>query len=174
MFKAMVSDAVELARARDGKVDRAGVLRAVLTSDSYRALFLNRVREASQQLHIPLVSHAMRVMQTAMLGIEISPTCTLGTGVDFSHTVGIVIGGTSRIGDRVRFYGNNTIGSVNGSGYPTIGNDVEIGAGARVLGEITIGDRASIGANAVVMVDVPPDHIAVGIPAKVLKRKTPK
>ena len=174
MLKELMNDAVELARAREGRVDRTAVLKAALTSDSYRALFLNRVRESAQALHIPLVGHAMRVMQTALLGIEISPTCTLGTGVDFSHTVGIVIGGNSRIGDRVRFYGNNTIGSVNGSGYPTIGNDVEIGAGARILGEITIGDRASIGANAVVMADVPADHIAVGIPAKVLPRKQPR
>lgn len=171
MFKALMSDAIELARVRDGQADRKSILRTVLATDAYRALLLNRVRETASSLHIPIVPHAMRVLQTALLGIEISPDAHLGVGVDFSHPVGIVIGGNARIGDRVRFYGNNTIGSVNGSGYPTIGNDVEIGAGARVLGEVTIGDRASIGANAVVMCDVPADHVAIGIPAKVRPRR---
>ena len=172
MFKTLLNDAVELAKTRENSTDKKALLKAVLTTDSYRALFLNRIREGAKALHVPVVPHVMRVLQTALLGIEISPECHLGAGVDFVHPVGIVIGGDTRIGDRVRFYGNNTIGSVNGGGYPTIGNDVEIGAGARILGPVTIGDRASIGANAVVLVNVPADHIAIGIPAKV-RKKTP-
>jgi serine O-acetyltransferase len=112
-------------------------------------------------------------MQTALFGIEISKDVTLGQGVVFVHTVGIVIGGNARIGDRVVFLGSNTIGNNKNSGYPQIGNDVVIGAGARILGPVTIGDGASIAANAVVLCDVPAGAVAVGIPA-VVKLRGPR
>jgi serine O-acetyltransferase len=70
----------------------------------------------------------------------------------------------------VRFYGSNTIGTAKDDGYPTIEDDVWIGAGARILGPIRIGARSRIGANAVVVTDVPPDSVAVGIPAKIRRR----
>jgi serine O-acetyltransferase len=107
-----------------------------------------------------------------MFGIEIARDAELGEGVVFLHTVGIVIGGDSRIGDRVVFLGGNTIGTINNSGYPRIGNDVVIGAGARVLGPVTVGDGASIGANAVVLRDVPAGFVALGVPAVARPRRT--
>jgi serine O-acetyltransferase len=90
--------------------------------------------------------------------------------VYFVHTSGIVLGGDSRVGDRVRFYGSNTLGTVHDDGYPTIEDDVWLGVGARVLGPITIGARSRIGANAVVLKDVPPDSVAVGVPAQIKSR----
>jgi serine O-acetyltransferase len=133
-------------------------------------LALCRVREAASRHHVPLMGTAARRLQTALFGIEISKGATIGEGVVFMHTVGIVIGGDSRIGDRVWFLGSNTIGSVDARGYPRIGNDVIIGAGARILGPVTVGDGATIGANAVVLGDVPPGALAVGIPAVVKRR----
>jgi serine O-acetyltransferase len=105
-----------------------------------------------------------------LFGIEIGKDVTLGHGVYFVHTSGIVIGGDSRIGNRVRFYGSNTIGTAKDNGYPVIEDDVWIGAGARILGPITIGAGARIGANAVVLTSVPAGAVAVGIPAKVVAR----
>ena len=83
------------------------------------------------------------------------------------HPVGIVVGGAARVGARVRFMGSNTVGTARGDGHPTIGDDVVLGCGARVLGPVRVGARAVIGANAVVLSDVPEDAVAVGVPARV-------
>ena len=170
MLKKLVTDALELRRAAKFSDDARGLLKTVLTTDGYRILAMNRVRETARRLHVPLVNAVLRSAQQAMAGIEIGKDVTLGEGVYFVHPVGVVIGGDSRIGDRVRFYGSNTIGTAKDDGYPTIEDDVWIGAGARILGPIRIGARSRIGANAVVVSDVPPDSVAIGIPAKVRKR----
>lgn len=166
-----MADAEELARCAYGSDDRRAIARAVITTDSYRITAIQRMRNLAKSLHIPGVNHALRVVQTAVHGIEIGNAVTLGVGVYFVHPLGIVIGGDARIGDRVRFYGNNTVGTAKDNGYPTIEDDVIIGAGARILGPITIGARSVIGANAVVVTDVPPDSVAMGIPAKAKPKK---
>src|SRR5262245_32279206 len=121
MLKMIVQDAMELARAtHSGKLNRHGLVWAVAATDSFRITTLQRVRELARDLRVPLVNHAVRVVQTAMHGVEISIHATLGHGVHFAHPVGVVIGGDASIGNRVHFYGNNTIGSVNGGGYPVI------------------------------------------------------
>ena len=170
MIGSLVTDARELAKAASSPQAPKSVASMVLTSDSYRITALNRMREAARALRVPLANHALRVLQTAVMGIEIGKDVTLGRGVYFVHSVGVVIGGDARIGDRVRFYGNNTVGTAKDDGYPTIEDDVWIGAGARILGPITIGARSRIGANAVVLQDVPPDSVAVGIPARIFPR----
>lgn len=171
MFRALYNDALQLASTATGKVTARSVAQVVLVSDSYRITSIHRLREASRKLHIPLVSHLLRVFQTTMFAIEIDPKVFLGEGVYFVHSLGVIIGGNSRIGARVRFYGNNTVGTVRDDGYPVIEDDVWIGAGARILGPIRIGARSRIGANAVVLRDVPPDSVAVGIPATIHPRK---
>lgn len=170
MLKQLVSDALNLRTAAKFRDDARGLFRAVATTDSYRILAMQRLREASLRWHVPLVNTVLRNAQQIYAGIEIDKTVTLGDGVYFVHPVGIVIGGDARIGNRVRFYGSNTIGTAKDDGYPTIEDDVWIGAGARILGPITVGARARIGANAVVLADVPADHVAVGIPARVFPR----
>lgn len=170
MWKTLITDALELRRAAKFSDDTRGLLKTVLTADGYRILVMNRFREAARKYRVPLVNAVLRSAQQAMAGIEIGKDATLGEGVYFVHPVGVVIGGDARIGNRVRFYGSNTIGTAKDDGYPTIEDDVWIGAGARILGPITIGARSRIGANAVVVSDVPPDSVAVGIPAKVRPR----
>lgn len=171
----LLHDARQLAIAASGAADSDDVRRAVLGNDSFRILLLQRLRELALETRwLPGVNHALRVTQVGLFGIEIGKDVTLGAGVYFVHPVGIVIGGDSRVGDRVRFYGNNTVGTAKDNGYPTIEDDVVIGAGARILGPITVGARSEVGANAVVLSDVPPDSVVVGIPGRVISRTPPR
>ena len=102
-------------------------------------------------------------------GIEIHPGATIGKRLFIDHGFGVVIGETSIVGDDVLIYHGVTLGGVStssGKRHPTIGDGVMIGCGAKILGDIVIGDNAKIGANAVVLCDVAPDTTLVGIPAK--------
>jgi serine O-acetyltransferase len=171
MIRELLDDALELERAARFGGGTRGVLRAVLSTDSYRLLALTRVRQRARALHVPLVNTALRIAQQVYAGIEIGKDVELGAGVYFVHPVGVVIGGTSRIGKRVRFYGCNTVGAAHEGGCPVIEEDVWVGAGARILGPITVGARARIGANAVVLTDVAPDSVVVGVPARSLPRR---
>lgn len=108
-------------------------------------------------------------------GIEIHPGATIGKGLCIDHGMGVVIGETAEIGDDVLIYHGVTLGGTGkdkGKRHPTIGNGVVIGAGAKVLGPIKVGDNAKIGANAVVVKDVPEGATAVGIPAKNIIRSS--
>ena len=108
-----------------------------------------------------------------LTAIDIHPAATFGRRVFIDHGTGVVIGETAIIGDDVLIYQQVTLGGVSpikGKRHPTIENGVVIGAGAKVLGNITIGANSKVGANSVVVKDVPPDSTAVGIPARVLKR----
>jgi serine O-acetyltransferase len=164
----LVGDAFELARAMGAAAPSPKqAAQAALSQDGYKVLVLSRVRESARRWHVPGVNHALRLVQTAIYGIEIGNTVELGDGVNFAHTLGTVIGGTSRVGARVKFLGNNTVGTAKDNGCPVIEDDVVVGCGARVLGPIRIGKGAFIGANAVVLSDVPAGAVVSGIPAKV-------
>jgi len=167
VLRALERDAVELAASARGDRSARSIAAMVLASDAYRVIVLQRGRA----LPLPLVNHVLRLAQLALFGIDISKGASLGEGVYFVHPVAVVIGGDARVGDRVRFYGGNTVGTVRDDGYPIIEEDVVIGAGARILGPIRVGARSLIGANAVVLDDVPPDHVAVGAPARVHPRR---
>ena len=105
-------------------------------------------------------------------GIEIHPGATIGKGLFIDHGSGVVIGETAEIGDNCTIYQNVTLGGTGkdtGKRHPTLGNNVMVGAGARVLGPFTVGDNVKIAANAVVLSEVPPNSTAVGVPARVVK-----
>lgn len=106
-------------------------------------------------------------------GIEIHPGAKIGKGLFIDHGMGVVIGETCEIGDYVTIYQGATLGGTGkqqGKRHPTIGNNVMISAGAKVLGPFTVGDHARIGAGAVVLQEVPPYSTCVGIPGKIVKR----
>ena len=112
-----------------------------------------------------------------LTGIEIHPAAKLGRRLVIDHGMGVVIGETAEVGDDCYFYHQVTLGtarSVGGKRHPTVGNNVIIGAGAKVLGAITVGDNARIGSNAVVLEPVPADTTMVGIPARPVDRKLPR
>lgn len=105
-------------------------------------------------------------------GIEIHPAAKIGKGLFIDHGMGVVIGETTEIGDYCTLYQNVTLGGTgkdHGKRHPTLGNNVLVGAGAKVLGPFTVGDNARVAAGAVVLDAVPPDATAVGVPARVVK-----
>ena len=107
-------------------------------------------------------------------GIEIHPGAKIGKGFFIDHGMGVVIGETAEIGDNCLLYHNVTLGGVNLSKtkrHPTLGNNVVVGAGAKVLGAITIGDNVRIGANSVVLKDVEPNSVVVGVPGRVATKE---
>jgi serine O-acetyltransferase len=112
-------------------------------------------------------AHARHLVWSILTGSDIHPYASLGEGVRLPHPNGIVIHAEAVVGDRCMIMQQVTIGQLSEDHAPTIGNGVYIGAGAKILGNITIGDRARIGANAVVLIDVPADWTAVGVPATI-------
>ena len=107
-----------------------------------------------------------------LTGIEIHPGTTLGAGILIDHGMGVVIGETAELGDRITIYHGTTLGGTGkekGKRHPTVGDNVVIGAGSKVLGNIKIGSNSKIGANSVVLDDVPEGATVVGIPGKVVK-----
>jgi serine O-acetyltransferase len=166
-------DALALSRAARGAGDRKGGLR-MLRTDAWIILLLFRLRTRALRWHIPVVNRLLRLAQMVFGGIELGNEITLGEGVYFIHSLGTVIGGDARVGHRVRFLGNNTVGAARDDGYPVIGDDVEVGCGARILGPVRIGNGAVIGANAVVLSDVPAGAVAVGVPARILSSRSTK
>lgn len=107
-------------------------------------------------------------------GIEIHPGATIGEGLFIDHGQGVVIGETTIIGDNVTLYQGVTLGGTgkeHGKRHPTIGDNVMISAGAKVLGSFTVGENSKIGAGSVVLKEVPPNSTVVGVPGKVVKRK---
>jgi len=176
LLKQLVSDAYGVALTRNGPLPAPGwtpsakdAATAALVQDGYAVLALSRLRDASRRWHIPGANRVLRLCQTAIYAIEIGNQVTLGEGVNFAHTLGIVIGGDAQIGDRVKFLGNNTIGTAKDNGYPIVEDDVVIGCGARILGPVRVGKGAIIGANAVVVHDVPAGAVVAGMPATIIK-----
>ena len=105
-------------------------------------------------------------------GIEIHPGATIGKGLFIDHGMGVVIGETTEIGENCTLYQGVTLGGTgkdSGKRHPTLGNNVLVGCGARVLGPFKVGDNARIAAGAVVLNEIPPDSTAVGVPAQVVK-----
>jgi serine O-acetyltransferase len=123
-------------------------------------------REPHLRLPARLLSQAVR----AATGIEIHPGARIGRRLFIDHGMGVVIGETAEVGDDVLLFHGATLGGKamrRGKRHPTLGNRVVVGAGAKVLGPVWVGDGAQIGANAVVIADVPPGAVAVGVPARV-------
>lgn len=120
-----------------------------------------------------LIGRAIAGFSRFLTGVDLHPGAKLGRQVFFDHATGIVIGETTIIGDRVLIYQGVTLGGVSldkGKRHPTLKNGVVVGGGAKVLGNITIGENSKIGANSVVVKDVPDNCTAVGIPAKILNK----
>lgn len=175
LLRSVVSDAFELSRAirreqtntnEDARVPLTGVVKVALFHKGYRVLLTTRVRESVRRWHVPVVDQVLRLVTRARYGIDVGDQIELGPGVHFPVRLGIVIDGTSKVGARVTFMGNNSVGRGDADGCPVLDDDVVIGSGAQLRGPIHIGKGAFIGANSVVASDVPPGAVVRGSPAK--------
>lgn len=150
-------------------------LEVMLFYPGLHAVWLYRVAHWLWGRHRWLLARGVSHFARWLTGVEIHPAARLGARLFIDHGMGVVIGETAEVGDDVTIYHGVLLGGVNllhGKRHPTIGNNVVIGAGAKVLGAITVGDHSRIGANAVVLKDVEPEKVVVGVPGKVVTRQT--
>jgi serine O-acetyltransferase len=120
-----------------------------------------------------LIARFISQFSRFITGIEIHPAAKIGEGLFIDHGMGVVIGETTEIGDNVTIYQGATLGGTGketGKRHPTIGNNVVISAGAKVLGPFKVGDNSKIGANAVVLSEVPPNCTVVGVPGRIVRK----
>jgi serine O-acetyltransferase len=158
---------VRTIRARDPA--RPTWLEAVTCYAGLQAVLMHRLAHGLYRMGFRAMARAVSHTNRFITGIEIHPGATIGRRLFIDHGMGVVIGETAEIGDDVLIYHGVTLGGLSGKPgkrHPTVGNGVVVGAGAQVLGPIRIGDNARIGANAVVVAEVPPGKTVVGIPAR--------
>lgn len=149
------------------------LLEVILCYPGLHALVAYRFAHRLYKWNIPLVPRIISYLTRIITGIEIHPGAEIGRRFFIDHGEGVVIGETTIIGDDVLIYQQVTLGGTgkeSGKRHPTLGNNVIVGAGAKVLGNITIGDNVRIGAGSVVVEDVPEHSTVVGIPGRVVHR----
>ncbi|MDD4893689.1 MAG: serine O-acetyltransferase [Candidatus Omnitrophica bacterium] len=162
---------IQAARAKDPAAK--GFLEILLLYPGLHALIHHRVAHFFYKIHLFFIARFISQVSRFFTGIEIHPGAKIGKRLFIDHGMGVVIGETAIIGDDVLLYQAVTLGGtglVKGKRHPTIGNNVVVGGGAKILGNITIGDNSYIGANAVVIKDVPPNSTVVGVPGRITKQ----
>ena len=158
---------VASARDRDPAARGVGTTEILMNWAGVQAILAYRVAHALHESAVPLLPMALSYTSRAVTGIEIHPSARIGADLFIDHGSGVVIGETAEIGDRVTMYQGVTLGGTGfarGKRHPTVEDDVTIGSGAKLLGPVKVGERAKIGANTVVIEDVPPDSTVVGNP----------
>ncbi|MGH7800367.1 MAG: serine O-acetyltransferase [Thermodesulfobacteriota bacterium] len=152
-------------------------IEVIFAYPGFHAIFLHRIAHWFWNNHLRFLARFLSHISRFLTGIEIHPGARIGKGFFIDHGMGVVIGETSEIGDNVTIYHGVTLGGTSfsrGKRHPTIESNVTIGAGAKILGPLTVGSNSKIGANSVVIVDVPPSSTVVGVPGKtVLKEEFP-
>jgi serine O-acetyltransferase len=142
------------------------------TYPGVHALILHRLSHFLWSIKLKLIARIFSHLARILTGIEIHPGAQIGRRFFIDHGMGVVIGETAIIGDDCTLYHGVTLGGTTwkkGKRHPTLKDNVVIGAGAKVLGPITLGNNSKVGSNAVVVTDIPNDSTAVGIPAKIIK-----
>jgi serine O-acetyltransferase len=165
-------ETIQAYRERDPAARSA--LEVLLCYPGLHALLWHRVAHFFWRYRLRLLGRFMSHLGRFLTGIEIHPGARIGRRLMIDHGMGVVIGETAEIGDDVYLYHQVTLGGTathRGKRHPTLGTGVIIGAGAKVLGAVTVGDNARVGANAVVVQDVPAGTTVVGIPARPVERR---
>ena len=173
MLAAFRSD-IQAAKDRDPAVP--STLQVVFAYPGVHAIWGHRISHWLWGRGAKVVARTVGEVTRILTGVDIHPGATLGTGLFIDHATGVVIGETAEVGDDVTIYHGVTLGGSGkdtGKRHPTIGDRVTIGAGAKVLGAIKVGDDSRIGANAVVVKEVPSSAVVVGVPGQAISRVKP-
>lgn len=144
----------------------------IVLYSGFHALTAYRISNFLYRIKIPFLPVLIMAITKVFTGIEIHPAATIGRNFFIDHGYGVVIGETTEIGDNVTIYQGVTLGGTgkeSGKRHPSVGNNVVIGAGAKILGSFNVGDNVNIGANAVILSDVPSNSTVVGIPGRIVK-----
>jgi serine O-acetyltransferase len=162
-----VSSDVSSARERDPAARGIGTLEILTGWAGVQALLAHRVAHALWEAEVPMAPRVIAYTSRAITGVEIHPAAKIGSDFFIDHGSGVVIGETTEIGDRVTLYQGVTLGGTGfarGKRHPTLDDDVTVGSGAKLLGPVTVGSNAKVGANTVVIEDVPAHTTVVGNP----------
>lgn len=161
----------DLALIRERDPAARSTLEILLCYPGFHALAMHRISHRLWRLNVPLLPRLMSQLARLLTGVEIHPGAQIGHGVFIDHGMGVVIGETSVIGDNCLLYQGVTLGGTgkqHGKRHPTLQNNVVVGAGAKVLGAITVGSNTRIGAGSVVLRDVDANSTVVGVPGRVV------
>ena len=163
---------VSAARDRDPAARGVSTFEILTSWAGVQALLAHRVAHALSEAGVPIAPRMLAYMTRSVTGVEIHPAAKIGRKLFIDHGSGVVIGETAEIGKRVTLYQGVTLGGTGfqpGKRHPTLGDNVTVGSGAKLLGPIAVGDGAKIGANTVVVEDVPPGSTVVGNPGHPVK-----
>ena len=155
------------AQERDPAARNVGRAEVLLTYGGVQAVLAHRISHALDEVRVPLAPRMLANVVKVVTGVEIHPAAKIGRGLFIDHGAGVVIGETAEVGDGVTMYQGVTLGGTGfarGKRHPTVGREVMIGSGAKLLGPIEVGARSKIGANSVVVHDVPENATVVGNP----------
>jgi serine O-acetyltransferase len=151
-------------------------LEVLLCYPGLHAVWGHRIAHRLWKFNLRLIARWFSQLMRSLTGIEIHPGATIGPNLFIDHGMGVVIGETAEVGSCVTLYHGVTLGGTSlnkGKRHPTLEDNVVVGAGAKILGAITVGENSRIGANAVVVKAVPPNSVVVGVPGQVVVRSQP-
>ena len=173
MLEAIRQD-IRAAKERDPALP--STLQVILAYPGVHAIWGHRISHWLWNRGARVAARVFGELTRILTGVEIHPGAMLGSGLFIDHATGVVIGETAEVGDDVTIYHGVTLGGTGadtGKRHPTIGDRVIVGAGAKILGAIKIGDDSRIGANAVVVKEVPSSSVVVGVPGQIISRAKP-
>ena len=165
---------IQAARERDPAATNA--IEIIFTYPGFHARQLHRLAHTLHNARVPVLPRLISHTSRFLTGIEIHPGARIGDGLFIDHGMGVVIGETAEIGDDCHLYQGVTLGGTSTKRekrHPTLLNNVSVGAGAKLIGAITVGENASIGAGSVVVTNVPPNATVVGVPGHIVAYRDP-
>ena len=174
-MRATLQRDLDAVRSRDPAA--RSTIEIVLCYPGLHAIWGHRASHWLWNRGLKLVARVLSTIVRAITAVDIHPAATIGAGLFIDHAMGVVIGETAVVGDDVTLYHGATLGGTKlnrGKRHPTVGDRVTIGAGAKILGPVTIGHGSRVGANAVVVKSVPPNSVVVGVPGQVIARSRPR